>query len=525
MRAIVPSPLVVVLLAAAAPYALASDIHVPADYATVQGAINAAADGDSVLVDPGTYFENIDFKGKAIIVAGTGGADVTTIDGGSADSVVRFVNRETANSVIDGFTLTHGMASEGGGIRCDHSSPGIKNCRILENQGVNGGGLVSENSANPTILNCDISNNYATNLGWGGGIQCSHAGFTAVNTSICFNTADFEGGGIQHGDQAGGTLVNCIVWGNTCTNRGGGVFVWQSTILIWNTIIRANSSTQIYESNGGFASYKFSNVEGGTLGSGNIDADPLLSDVTNHDFHLLDGSPCVEAGSLSAPFLPAVDFYHGPRVIGATVDIGVSEPVPPPHVESVTPTVGHYGTLPSVSVSGWNFSVDSPVTVRFGDELASNVAVLDDATLTCSAPSGTPGFVDVGVGNSHGEGVLPLSFLFTPAVLIDGDATPGGAITIHYLCDPGDGIFAVYGLPPAVSVPTPPFDGDLAIVPFHYFFYVAAWPFDSFDLPATIPNDPALVGVDVLLQSLIGPQLTKPPKVGTWTNCAVISIH
>ena len=46
-----------------------------------------------------------------------------------------------------------------------------------------------------------------------------------------------------------------------------------------------------------------------------------------------------------------------------------------------------------------------------------------------------------------------------------------------------------------------------------------------FDVATIIPDDAALVGVDVLLQSLIGPQLTKPPKDGVWTNCAVLSIH
>jgi hypothetical protein len=129
------------------------------------------------------------------------------------------------------------------------------------------------------------------------------------------------------------------------------------------------------------------------------------------------------------------------------------------------------------------------------------------------------------VTNANGTGVLASGFVFTPAITIDGPTTIGSTITIHDLCDPGDGIFAVYGLPPQTSIPTPPFDGDLAIVPLHYFFYVSAWPFDSFDLTTTIPNDPALVGVDVLLQSLIGPQLTKPPKDGRWTNCRLVRIQ
>src|SRR5262249_42637971 len=138
---------------------------------------------------------------------------------------------------------------------------------------------------------------------------------------------------------------------------------------------------------------------------------------------------------------------------------------------------------------------------------------------------GSPGPADVVVSNNRGSGTLAGGFVYTPAITIEGDSTLGSTITLHYLCAPGDGIFAILALPPTPSVPTPPFDGGPAIRPFHFFFYVAAWPFDSFDVSATIPSDPTLSGVDVLVQALAGPQLTKPPKSGRWTNCAVISIE
>jgi hypothetical protein len=57
-------------------------IHIPADQPTIQAGIDAAHNGDTVLVSPGTYYENIDFKGKAITVTSSAGAAVTTIDGG-----------------------------------------------------------------------------------------------------------------------------------------------------------------------------------------------------------------------------------------------------------------------------------------------------------------------------------------------------------------------------------------------------------------------------------------------------------
>src|ERR1700694_2976766 len=80
-------------------------IHVPADQPTIQAGINAAANGDTVLVSPGTYKENINFNGKALTVKSSGGAKVTIIDGGRVASVVTFSSNETSSSVLSGFTI------------------------------------------------------------------------------------------------------------------------------------------------------------------------------------------------------------------------------------------------------------------------------------------------------------------------------------------------------------------------------------------------------------------------------------
>src|SRR5260370_15136118 len=80
-------------------------INVPATQPTIQAGINAASNGDTVLVAPGTYTENINFGGKAITVTSSGGPSVTIIDGGAHGSVVTFNSCETTNSLLSGFTI------------------------------------------------------------------------------------------------------------------------------------------------------------------------------------------------------------------------------------------------------------------------------------------------------------------------------------------------------------------------------------------------------------------------------------
>ena len=100
-------------------------------------------------------------------------------------------------------------------------------------------------------------------------------------------------------------------------------------------------------------------------------------------------------------------------------------------------------------------------------------------------------------------------------------------MSVTYLCDRFDGLYGIAGIPPEVSVPTPPFDGALGILPFTSLFVVPPklWPFDEFTLDADIPNDPSLSGLTVLVQALVGPSFGKPKKDASWTNCATVAIY
>lgn len=72
-------------------------LKVPAQYKTIQAAIDAALNNDTVSVAPATYTEFIDFKGKAVRVCSEAGARMTTIVGATASGpVVSFAVRLTA---------------------------------------------------------------------------------------------------------------------------------------------------------------------------------------------------------------------------------------------------------------------------------------------------------------------------------------------------------------------------------------------------------------------------------------------
>src|SRR5262249_2799980 len=93
-------------------------INVPGNQATIQAGIDAANAGDTVLVGPGAYAENINFRGKAITVTSSAGPATTIIDGSAKGPVVTFNSGEATSSKLSGFTIQNGFQNglSGGGI-------------------------------------------------------------------------------------------------------------------------------------------------------------------------------------------------------------------------------------------------------------------------------------------------------------------------------------------------------------------------------------------------------------------------
>ncbi len=238
-------------------YVFAAMIHVPADQPNIQSGIDAAKDGDTVLVADGIYRGagnvNIDFKGKQITVKSQNGAKATIIDCGKEAETRGFTfhNEETNVSVLDGFTIRNGVHELGGGIYCNNASPTIKNCVITENrsvapnlQGRGGGGIYCFNS-DAVIIACKIIDNSA-NSDYGAGVLFT--GSTTQNKSqpslINCTISKNEGDAVFCYDEVNPVIKDCTV----SQNNGRGIVYnrfARGDNTITNCLITQNSGSGI----------------------------------------------------------------------------------------------------------------------------------------------------------------------------------------------------------------------------------------------------------------------------------------
>ncbi|MBT4530630.1 MAG: hypothetical protein HOC27_05445 [Phycisphaerae bacterium] len=254
-----------------------------ADFNNIQGAINAASDGDEILVYPGTYTstgdEVVNTAGKAIWLHSSDGPEVTIISGENARRCMLISSGESTSTLIEGFTLTNGnkTASSGGGLGCYSSSPTITNCVFTNNYAGWGGGaeinsdvLLTDcsfvnntarhdgggmyiNSGSPVLTNCSFIGN-STEQHYGGGVRTSDSTPSFVGCTFENNHGDRWGGAVMNGGTSVSTFSNCTFSGNSCGDwlgydEAGGIYNQAdgggASSIISNSVFCENSPTHI----------------------------------------------------------------------------------------------------------------------------------------------------------------------------------------------------------------------------------------------------------------------------------------
>lgn len=290
---------------------------------TIQAAIDAAEDGDVVIVKPGTYTgdgnRDIDFEGKAITVCSETGPKTCIIDCQGEGYGFHIVGNASGLACIEGFTIRHASL---GAVRCygsilvravgagatevaelgltdypfGYAPVTINDCRIVENPD---GGILLDSHDNVTITNCYIAANGTAGI-W------AYASAPFIRNCVVVRNC---GAGIRA--TRGGDISNCTV----ADNDGIGIWISQGTLV--NSIAWGNGQQQVYNPDQA-SSATYCDVHGGWAGQGNLDAGPLFADANSGDYHLKSQagrwdpnsqlwvkddviSPCIDAGDPASP--------------------------------------------------------------------------------------------------------------------------------------------------------------------------------------------------------------------------------
>ena len=416
-------------------------INVPAQYATIQQAIDAAAcDWEvEVVVAPGTYVEAINFNGKAITVRSSDPLNpavvaATIINGNGANHVVQCVSGEGPDAVLSGFTITGGNAngddadSNGGGMYNKGSNPTVTRCVFTGNSAADGGGGMYNDNSNPTVTRCTFLGNEAAFLGGGmlnwqssptvtkctfagniatfglGGGMFTDAGNPTV-TSCEFHENRSEMGGGMYNGVGSATIANNLFSGNIAVFDGGGMFNEGGNATVANCTFVNNRARTPYD--------EFDSSAGGML---NYDSSPA---VTN----------CVFWGNFSEQIL---NFGSAPTVTYSNVQGGYPGTG---NIDSYPGFTGDYRLSPSSPCidAGNNTAVPADVTDLDSDGDTAEAIPLDlggDSRFVDHTDT-----LDTGVpGNGHPDAVVDMGAYEFKLVLIPNyvDAVLASAPVLYW---------------------------------------------------------------------------------------------
>lgn len=318
-------------------------LNVPADYPTIQESIDAAQSGDTIMVAPGTYTENINLSGKDVFLTSMFHIDhspatieATIIDGSNptnpdSASVITIINHETAAAVIQGFTIRGGTGTNnfnedegiffrvGGGILINEASPTIQFNIIEDNEALDdsasdvvsaGGGGLRAGRSESLVQNNIVRRNKGH---YAAGMMFAFSAPTIRNNLVIENEAGFfasGGGGIFVDFNADNSrpvpIINNTIINNTSGGRGGGIIVTGTTLQLENNIVYNNTAFQnkqiflrdigagVPKANVNYSNLPKEELEGNLTGANNVHFEPIF--VGNY-YSISNDSPLIDSGN------------------------------------------------------------------------------------------------------------------------------------------------------------------------------------------------------------------------------------
>lgn len=342
---------VVVTLLLAATQASATTYHVPGDNPTIQGALNLTSPGDSVIVSPGDYPENLTMP-NGVVLVGDQGAAVTAVDGRFLAPVIACEG--ASGFTVQDLTLHRGYNATypgGAGVAMNLSQGTFLGCIFVENRAGRDGGGISIVDSNATIRNCTFKDNSAPGQLDGGGVFCWRSTMLIEDCLLLENVAS-EGAGIAIANSSTATVRRCVIANNEATSpghAGGGIIsntcmvIIENNTIVDNVTANAAASVALDQSSGSFERNIVANATGVGIecsgggvtircndiwNSQNVDyqgcatspadfsADPQFCNLAELDFRLHESSPCAAAHSpAGCGLIGARDVGCGPVAI------------------------------------------------------------------------------------------------------------------------------------------------------------------------------------------------------------------
>jgi serine protease len=306
-------------LAVVAVPAYAADIHVPGDYPTIQGALDAAVSGDRILVDPGSYPENLNFQGKDVTLMSTGGSAATVLDVPGGTGVLI-----GPAGTFQGFTVTGAVEYFGAGMAVSGTSTRIRGNVFIGNIENSGGygAAIGGNSASPIIDGNVFTQNQCDDQFLSGVVAFINSSSPRITNNI------FAHNPCRAIDMTLPTGTTPHVAGNTIIDNPVGIYVdarvntrgqiYRDNILAQNDIglqveFGSVPNDPTWENNlvyGNGTNYNGIDDLSGRFG--NISRFPAFVDAGHNDFHLQATSPAIDRG---APIGLTRDFAGNPRPV------------------------------------------------------------------------------------------------------------------------------------------------------------------------------------------------------------------